>query len=69
MSATTSQGLTIRFVFLITQLPSLERREAVDRAKKWAWYEALHAKDRDTRTLWKSVEDQLTGVIMAWALE
>ena len=50
MSNRKSPGsMTVQVVFDTGDLTPVDRRAALDRAKKWAWYEALHAKDRDSR--------------------
>ena len=61
-------SMTVQVVFDTGDLTPVDRRAALDRAKKWAWYEALHAKDRDSRADWRAFENQLTGVIVALAL-
>ena len=69
MSNRKSPGsMTVQVVFDTGDLTSADRRDAIKRAIKWAWYEALHAKDRDSRADWQAFEHQLTGVAIALAL-
>ena len=61
-------SMTVQVVFDTGDLPIADRRAALDRAERWAWYAALHAKDRDTRAHWRAFENQLTGVMIALSL-
>jgi hypothetical protein len=61
-------SMTVQVVFDTGDLTPADRREAIDRAERWAWYEALHAKDQHTRAHWRAFGNQLTGVTIALAL-
>lgn len=68
MSRKSPEGMTIMVLSETKNMSKVDRRSAIDRAWKWAWYEALHAKDRDKRADWRAFENQLTGVTIALSL-
>ena len=68
MSRKIQEGMTIMVLSETKNMSKVDRSSAIDRARKWAWYEALHAKDRFKRAAWRAFESELTGATIALSL-